>query len=106
MSKIKHSKIPWQHSVTAITDTKKTIAIFYGKKARANAEFATKACNNYDALVKIAELAVAYDNEIKKCANDPDKMASHCTAQGKSLDELYLEWMILSRKALRELGEL
>jgi len=48
-------------------------------------------------LLKAAEAAVAYDEAIRQCGNDPDKMASHCTAEGDTLDSLYSEWMVAAR---------
>jgi hypothetical protein len=42
-------------------------------------------------LVQLARAAVAYDEAIKECANDPDRMASYCTAEGEDLDTLYFD---------------
>lgn len=42
----------------------------------------------------------AYDRAIRRCANDPDKMATYCTAQGDSLDTLYMIWMLKINIAL------
>lgn len=53
-----------------------------------------------EALRELAEAAVAYDDAIRSCANDPEKMASFCSAQGDDLDELYFRWMTLARRAL------
>lgn len=57
-----------------------------------------------DALAKaLRELAVAatnYDDAIHSCANDPDTMASYCTAEGDDLDRLYADWMLKARAAL------
>jgi hypothetical protein len=55
-------------------------------------------------LLEAAEAALAYDAEIQGCANDPDRMASHCTAQGQTLDDLYERWIALSRAALAKAG--
>jgi hypothetical protein len=54
-------------------------------------------------LVEACQAGIAYDKAIKRCANDPSKMASYCTAQGDDLDDLYLTWIIKCREALREL---
>jgi hypothetical protein len=56
-------------------------------------------------LEKVAEAAIVYDDAIRKCTDDPDKMASYCTATGDGLDELYFNWMTLSRAALAALKE-
>lgn len=45
------------------------------------------------------ELAVAvkaYDTAIRECANKPHKMVSFCTAQGETLDALYLHMIALA----------
>jgi hypothetical protein len=55
-------------------------------------------------LLAAAEAAVAYDAEIQGCANNPDRMASHCTAQGQTLDDLYERWIALSLAALAKAG--
>jgi hypothetical protein len=46
------------------------------------------------------EAALAYDKAIKSCANDPDKMASYCTAEGETLDCLYANWISKSIAAI------
>ena len=51
-------------------------------------------------LAEASEAALAYDFAIRSCANDPDKMASYCTSQGDTLDDLYLAWLTKSRFAL------
>lgn len=51
-------------------------------------------------LRAVAEAAVAYDDAIRLCANDPERMASFCSATGDDLDALYLRWMELARAAL------
>jgi hypothetical protein len=38
---------------------------------------------------ELAAAVEAYDLAIQSCANDPQKMASFCTAQGDTLDTLY-----------------
>ncbi len=44
--------------------------------------------------------AVKYDEAIKECAGDPNKMSSFCTAQGENLDELYLDWLVKAASAI------
>ena len=51
-------------------------------------------------LLAAAQAAIAYDREIQACANDPDKMSSHCSAAGQTLDELYSDWLHKSRAAI------
>ena len=41
-----------------------------------------------------------YDEAIRQCSNDPEKMASFCTSQGDTLDTLYMDWMTKIRHAL------
>jgi hypothetical protein len=55
-----------------------------------------------DDLRELALAAVAYDDAIRACANDPDKMSSYCSAEGDDLDALYLRWMNLARAALQD----
>lgn len=45
----------------------------------------------------LADAVLAYDAAIYSCANDPDKMASFCTAQGDDLDALYLSMVNKAR---------
>ena len=52
------------------------------------------------ALGGVALAAVAYDDAIQSCANDPKRMASFCTADGDDLDALYACWISASRAAL------
>ena len=44
--------------------------------------------------------AIAYDDAIRLCGDDPSKMSSFCTASGDDLDTLYFDWMLKARKAL------
>lgn len=53
--------------------------------------------------IEAMEAALAYDEAIRSCANDPDKMSSYCTAQGDDLDSLYFGWLDKSRAALAAL---
>ena len=51
-------------------------------------------------LLEAAKAAVAYDEAIRGCANDPDKMSSYCTAGGDDLDTLYFRWLTLARAGI------
>lgn len=51
-------------------------------------------------LYAAAMAAIAYDEAIEQSANDPAAMSSFCTAQGDSLDSLYMDWMTKARAAL------
>lgn len=53
-------------------------------------------------LIRLATAALKYDSAIQACANDPDKMASHCTAEGDDLDTLYADWVSLARAAMAD----
>ena len=53
-----------------------------------------------NALLAACEAGVRYDAAIASCANDPDKMASYCTAQGEDLDALYFDWLNRARAAI------
>ena len=65
-----------------------------------DAELVRRAVNNVEALANACEAAIRYDEAIRACADDPDKMASYCTAEGDDLDKLYDDWMSQSRAAL------
>ena len=54
-------------------------------------------------LYEAALAGQAYDRAIRKCANDPEKMASFCTAQGDSLDDLYMDWMSKIQAAMQHI---
>lgn len=59
-----------------------------------------------EALIEAAEAASRYDDAIQSCANEPERMASFCTAEGDDLDFLYSDWIDKSRAALaRAKGE-
>jgi hypothetical protein len=49
----------------------------------------------------VARLAIAYDSAIQACANSPDAMSSHCTAEGDTLDDLYAAWISAARALLK-----
>lgn len=55
-----------------------------------------------DRALDACRAAVEYDHAMYSCANDPDKMSSHCTAQGDDMDALYFDWLSKARIALRE----
>lgn len=57
-----------------------------------------------DATLGACVKAIAYDEAIRSCADDPKKMASFCTAEGESLDALYAAWIVAARGAVA-LGE-
>lgn len=52
------------------------------------------------ALCEAAQAAIAYDDAIQSCADDPVKMSSFCTAKGDTLDALYGNWISAARAAL------
>lgn len=54
-------------------------------------------------LRSAARAAIAYDEAIQRCGNDPDSMSSFCTAEGDDLDSLYAAWISQSRAALENL---
>ncbi len=57
-------------------------------------------------LYAACEAAIAYDDAIAACGNDPRQMSSFCTAQGDTLDSLYEDWIRKSTAALaRARGE-
>lgn len=50
----------------------------------------------FDAL---AAAVKRYDEAIHSCGNDPEKMASFCTAEGDDLDVLYFAMVNLANRA-------
>lgn len=63
--------------------------------------------NNVDKLILAApellaacEAAIKYDLAIASCGNEPHKMASFCTAEGVTLDDLYASWITKAKKAI------
>jgi hypothetical protein len=50
--------------------------------------------------VLLAEAVLRYDAAIESCGNDPEKMASFCTAEGDHLDKLYFEMVNAARALL------
>lgn len=72
--------------------------------AKANAEHIVLCVNAHDDLVAAAQAAIEYDAAIAASANDPEKMASFCSAQGDDLDTLYDRWINLSRAALAKVA--
>lgn len=51
-------------------------------------------------LLAAARAALAYHEAIASCANDPERMASFCTAEGDDLDALYMAWHSASTSAV------
>ena len=54
--------------------------------------------NEVPASVLLAQAVLAYDAAIQSCANDPERMASFCTAEGDSLDALYFTMVTMARE--------
>jgi hypothetical protein len=50
----------------------------------------------------LARAILAYDQAIQSCADDPEKMASFCTAEGDRLDDLYFRMLELARFILSQ----
>ena len=71
-------------------------SVDFKEMQRANARLIAAAPD----LLEAAKAAVEYDKAIRSCADDPDKMSSHCTADGDDLDTLYFRWMTASRAAI------
>ena len=46
------------------------------------------------------EAGIRYDEAIQSCVNDPEKMASYCTAHGEELDAVYFDWLNKARAAI------
>jgi hypothetical protein len=51
-------------------------------------------------LLKACQAAIAYDRAIARCGDNPETMASFCTAQGEDLDDLYAAWINASKEAV------
>ena len=62
----------------------------------ANARLISATPDLYEACLA----GMAYDREIESCANDPSKMATHHTAEGDTLDTLYLDWITKTEAAI------
>lgn len=56
--------------------------------------------NAANELFAACKAAIAYDDAIVACANDPSKMSTYCTAEGQDLDTLYLDWIEKSKLAI------
>lgn len=54
-------------------------------------------------LLAAADAAIRYDEAIQKCAGDPGKMSSFCTAQDETLDTLYEAWITAAHAARAKL---
>jgi hypothetical protein len=44
-------------------------------------------------LREASDAAIAYDSAIQSCANEPERMASFCTADGDNLETLYAKFI-------------
>ena len=53
-------------------------------------------------LLEACQAGIIYSKAIESCANDPEKMASFCTAEGDTLDELYFNWINRCDKAIAQ----
>ena len=56
-------------------------------------------------LLGASRAALAYDDAIRACGNDPERMATYHTAVGESLDALYDAWITKARAAVAEATE-
>jgi len=55
-------------------------------------------------LLEACKAALAYDQAIRACADDPDRMSTFCTAEGDDLDALYFAWMSKSQAAVAKVN--
>lgn len=55
-------------------------------------------------LLEAALAGAAYRVALAQCANDPQRMASFCTATGDDLDTLFEKWDRLSKEAIAKAG--
>lgn len=69
-----------------------------GRESQANARLISASHE----MLKACQAAIAYDRAIARCGDDPETMASFCTAQGDDLDTLYAAWIDASREALEK----
>ncbi len=107
----KYSPQPWQNREMddgTIADANgKIICLMFDPNTPSRRSFARAKANapvlaTAPELLLACEKALKYDAAIKSCANEPEKMASFCTAQGDSLDSLYAAWITASRDAIAE----
>jgi hypothetical protein len=56
-------------------------------------------------IATLAAAVEAYDRAVESCANDPERMASFCSAEGEDLDRLYLRMRDLAKAVLSK-GEI
>ena len=50
-------------------------------------------------LRNLVDASIAYDEAIRACGNDPERITQYRTVQGEDLDALYAQWMVLARMA-------
>lgn len=96
------------HRQIATESGKPLFEVFSGAvgpaEADANEVRLVSAWNAHDWLITAAKAGVEYDKAILSCANDPELMASFCTAEGGTLDTLYAAWISATFKALAAAG--
>lgn len=87
-----------------VADEESEVLIYSGNTLilKANARHIVRCVNSHAALVLAAQAAVRYDEAITACGNDPELMATFCTAQGDNLDALYADWIIAAHTALAQ----
>ena len=72
--------------------------IYNQRPAKANAHLIATSPE----LLEACQAGIIYSKAIESCANDPEKMASFCTAEGDTLDELYFNWINRCDKAIAQ----
>lgn len=88
----KHTPGPWEAVCNDVCVDGKILFLGTGEdysKRAANARLIAAAPEMLEACVA----AMRYDEAIRGCADDPDKMSTYCTAQGEDLDALYMDWV-------------
>lgn len=55
-------------------------------------------------LLAAVQAGKSYRDALAQCADDPQRMASFCTAEGDDLDTLFAEWERLSNAAIAKAG--
>lgn len=91
-----HPQDPHLHPVQIVKAPKQSIEYACYWPAGINEKIIAAAPLLYEAALAGRE----YDRAIRKCANDPEKMASFCTAKGEDLDDLYMDWMTKIQAAM------
>lgn len=95
LAEIRSAKVEGKATITLTNSEIQSLA-----QANHSLRAARRSLTTNSALVAAAKAALAYDTAIASCANDPEKMASFCTAQGDDLDSLYADWIDKARAAL------